>query len=478
MSLPTTVYVGDLPYDQINMKPIVTDDFLRNLFSEAGKISEVIIKNDKLGRDGVPKPFAFIRYETREEAEKAVNELNYTKLDGVPIRCSLCDPETKKKLKTGKGNLFIKNLDENIEVSQLHDAFANFGEIISCKIAGERSPDGGFKSHGYGYVLFKNEADAESALKDLEGATINNRPIKIEPFKKQPKENPEETYTNIYIKQFPDTIHNNEDLKELFSKYGEVQNAFLPLGEDGIPKGFGWCNMMNHDDAVKAVTDLKGKHMKNLDGTEVEIYADRAMTRQQRKQFLEEQSRNYRRLIYEQYKGRNFYIRNFDENTTEEDLQSIIGRFGEISSLKIMRNAEGLSKKFGFVCFKELDDADKFYNESYTVTLPDKQGGNKQLYVARALPKEERIKVTTRLKAQQAQAKNYGSMPGMPGNSRIGQPANYPTEITERDSLKAEVIEQKGASSPLIPRIKDLSDEQVHKLVTDRTAQLNWLNTA
>lgn len=42
--------------------------------------------------------------------------------------------KNKTVVRSNQGSLLIKNLAPNIEISQLHDAFANFGEIISCKI--------------------------------------------------------------------------------------------------------------------------------------------------------------------------------------------------------------------------------------------------------------------------------------------------------------------------------------------------------
>ena len=52
-------------------------------------------------------------------------------------------------------------------------------------------------------------------------------------------------------------------------------------------------------------------------------------------------------------------------------------------SVKIMRGTEGTSKGFGFVCFKNCEDAMKAREE-----MNDKDG----LFVCRALKKEDRMK--------------------------------------------------------------------------------------
>lgn len=49
-------------------------------------------------------------------------------------------------IRNKQGKLLIKNLDPDIEVSQLHDAFANFGEVITYEIPADiqiiTRPDG------------------------------------------------------------------------------------------------------------------------------------------------------------------------------------------------------------------------------------------------------------------------------------------------------------------------------------------------
>ena len=157
----------------------VTYEFLKQFFGEVGTIESISpptieLESDRKGRQS----YAFVTYESHDDAKRAIAMLNYTKLNGVPIRISWADPKTRP---SEKSKLIIKNLDPDIEASQLRDVFGNFGEVFSCEIA----TDADGKSLGYGYVHFMEQKDADQVMEDLEGATINGRLIQIEPYLKK-----------------------------------------------------------------------------------------------------------------------------------------------------------------------------------------------------------------------------------------------------------------------------------------------------
>ena len=66
-------------------------------------------------------------------AERALDTMNYDILRGRPLRImwSQRDPALRK---SGVGNVFIKNLDKNIDTKSLYDTFSAFGNILSCKV--------------------------------------------------------------------------------------------------------------------------------------------------------------------------------------------------------------------------------------------------------------------------------------------------------------------------------------------------------
>ena len=82
-SQTTPIIIEDLPLGRFG-ETIITEDFLRVFFAQVGcTIVEVTIRNSNTY--GMPHAYAYVKFQTREMAERAVNELNYTKRNNIPI---------------------------------------------------------------------------------------------------------------------------------------------------------------------------------------------------------------------------------------------------------------------------------------------------------------------------------------------------------------------------------------------------------
>jgi len=78
-------------------------------------------------------------------------------------------------------------------------------------------------------------------------------------------------------------------------------------------------------------------------------------------------------------------VKNLDLEVDDDKLKEMFGVFGKITSVVIMRDAEGKSKGFGFINYDEHEQAAKAISE-----LHEKEINGKQLYVGRAQKKAER----------------------------------------------------------------------------------------
>jgi nucleolin len=87
-----------------NICPTVTEDQVKALFEQAGQVVSIKIPLDQT--TGQNRPFGFVEMATADEAEKAIETLNYTPLGQMEIVVQYQDPNFSK---TKKSNGFSRN---------------------------------------------------------------------------------------------------------------------------------------------------------------------------------------------------------------------------------------------------------------------------------------------------------------------------------------------------------------------------------
>ena len=124
-----TVYVG-------NLDAAVTEELVWELFIQAGPVVSVYMPKDRVA--GVHSGYGFVEYRGEEDAEYAVKVLNMIKLFGKPLRVSKSAAD-RRAVDVG-ANLFVGNLDPDIDDKLLYDTFSAFGVVTTTpKIM--RDPD-------------------------------------------------------------------------------------------------------------------------------------------------------------------------------------------------------------------------------------------------------------------------------------------------------------------------------------------------
>lgn len=423
-----SLYVGELD-------PSVTEAMLFELFSSIGQVASIRVCRDAVTRRSLG--YAYVNYNVAGDGERALEELNYTLIKGKPCRImwSQRDPLLRK---TGQGNVFIKNLDAAIDNKALHDTFAAFGNILSCKVAQDEHAN----SKGYGFVHYETAEAANQAIKSVNGMLLNEKKVFVGHHipKKDRMSKFEEmkaNFTNIYVKNI-DSETTDEEFREMFEKYGDITSASLAHdNETGKTRGFGFVNYIRHEDAYKAVEELNDSDFKGQ-----KLYVGRAQKKHEREEELRRQYEAQRQEKSAKYMGVNLYVKNLADEIDDEELRKVFEPYGAITSAKVMRDtlpADGsetpakkedgeekkedeseekdgekegekkeddvdeLSKKmdtvtiagekkllgkskgFGFVCFSNPDEATKAVTE-----LNQKMIHGKPLYVALAQRKEVR----------------------------------------------------------------------------------------
>ena len=88
------IYAGNLSFD-------VSEDDLRKAFEEYGEVTEVRLIMDKFS--GKSKGFGFIEMPSKEEAEKAIAEINGRDFNGRAINVNEARPKVERSNRAGRG---------------------------------------------------------------------------------------------------------------------------------------------------------------------------------------------------------------------------------------------------------------------------------------------------------------------------------------------------------------------------------------
>ncbi|KAJ7063596.1 hypothetical protein C8F01DRAFT_1368117 [Mycena amicta] len=170
-----TVYLG-------NLDERCTDALVWELMLQAGPVVNVHLPKDRVSM--AHQGYGFCEFLTEEDAEYACKIMNQIKLWGKPIRVNKASSD-KKQLDVG-ANLFIGNLDENVDERLLYDTFSAFGIMAStAKIA--RDPSAG-TSKGYGFVSYIDFEASDAAVEAMNGSFLMNKAITVQyAFKKDGK---------------------------------------------------------------------------------------------------------------------------------------------------------------------------------------------------------------------------------------------------------------------------------------------------
>ncbi|CAN8235479.1 unnamed protein product [Cochlearia groenlandica] len=385
----SSLYVGDL--DQS-----VNETQLLDLFNQIATVQTVRVCRDVNHRS---LGYAYVNFTNPNDAIRAMDTLNYTPIRDRPIRIMLSNRDPSTRL-SGKDNVFVKNLDLSIDNKALFDTFSCFGAILSCKVAADASG----KWKGYGFVQFEKEETAQAAIDKLNGMLLNDKQVFVGHFVRRRTRGEEggevPRFTNVYVKNLPKDITDDE-LKKTFGKFGEISSAVVMKDESGSSRCFGFVNFESFEAAAVAVEKMNGISL----GEDV-LYVGKAQKKSEREDELRRKFEQDKISRFEKLQGSNLYLKNIDDSVNDEKLKEMFSEYGSVTSCKVMINAQGLSKGFGFVAYSKPEEALRAVNE-----MNGKMIGKKPLYIAVAQRKEER---RNHLKSLFAHMRPNGSLSSTP----------------------------------------------------------------
>jgi polyadenylate-binding protein len=356
-----TLYVGDLGAE-------VTEPALFEFFSKYGQVVSVRVCRDMHSQASLG--YGYVNYQNSEDAARVLETLNYTPLrpGGRPMRIMWYqrDPTLRR---SGQGNVFVKDLNKDIDDKSLSEIFSVFGSILSAKVS--RDKEG--KSNGYGFVHFEREEDGQEAIAKMNGMQLNGVKVFVGTFKRRRDrfQELETTFSNVFFRNVLAEL-SEEQFTAAISRWGKVVSVCLRKS-DKFKTQYAFANFETHEQATKCIAEANGAVIPDLSGSEP-FFAARAMKRRERQ--LTRQIEQLSRISERQLA--NLYVKNLPDVVDDERLRDMFSPYGPILSCVVQKDtATTMSKGFGYVAFKTKEAADKAIAE-----MNGKLMDGKPLYVA------------------------------------------------------------------------------------------------
>lgn len=372
-----SLYVGDL-------HPDTTEAVLYEHFQTIGKVASCRVCRDGISRKSLG--YGYVNYYNVDDAEKAMDELNYSSIKGRCCRVMWSQRDSSLR-KEATGNIFVKNLSEAIDNKALHDTFSIFGHILSCKV----QTDATGKSKGYGFVHYESDEAAKQAIERVNGMEVGGQQVFVGPFLKRSElesSNPDQ-FTNLYIKNLPEAW-DDAAIADKFKEFGEVTSSVIMHNTDG--KRFALVNFKEPSAAKEAIESLHRKPLSEFGG-EVEdgakdsstaadteapdteektageskqeefpsnlLYVQRAQTKAERREQMLKERMSGKPGGKGERSGVRICVRNLNEDMTSEKLSELFEPHGQVLSSWVKADEAGKCLGFGFIHMSVMEEATK-----------------------------------------------------------------------------------------------------------------------
>jgi len=218
------------------LTPQTSEAKIKQLFRDCGRIREIAIH--KTSPDDI---VATVEFEDRASVLPAQTKDKKT-LDGVEVAVSLA----------WRSTLYVTNFPQDANDEWIRSKFSPFGTIFDVRWPSKR-----FKStRRFCYIQFTSPASAEAALElhNLEVTPNQKMSVLIsDPTRKQTRSDNHANDKEIYITCLSKFVQ-EDDLRKLFTQFGEIKGVRVVLDQAGHSKGFAFVEFQNEMSAKAALT--------------------------------------------------------------------------------------------------------------------------------------------------------------------------------------------------------------------------------
>lgn len=232
--------------------------------------------------------YGFVEYDDPQSAERAMQTLNGRRVHQQEIRVNWAYQSTtiSKEDTSNHFHIFVGDLSNEVNDEVLLQAFSAFGSVSEARVMWDMKTG---RSRGYGFVAFRERAEAEKALSSMDGEWLGSRAIRCnwanqkgqpsyaqqtamvsmgitpttpyghhqfptqgaQSFEMINQQTPQ-WQTTVYVGNLtPYTTQN--DLVPLFQNFGYVTETRFQSD-----RGFAFIKMDSHDNAAMSICQLNG----------------------------------------------------------------------------------------------------------------------------------------------------------------------------------------------------------------------------
>ncbi|XP_064629377.1 RNA-binding protein 28-like [Lineus longissimus] len=291
-----TLFIRNLPLTTSNEK-------LEDIFGNIGPLKKCFVVKEK-GKD-ICKGYGYVTFSLQDDANKA--KTNVKIVGGRKVQIDFADKKSKRKQQIKKEKKPVKSALDSSDDEEivLKDAVKSLeekspeGTAEKCALPedvqaasqGNRRKVGildmsdlpkgvrradldvylkGTNKHmlnlkfpikgqeGRASVMFTNKATAMNALMLIKKRTLKGRKLKIDIKTQAPVVNLKKAKLIVRNLSFQ---CNEENLRQVFSKFGEIAEAIIPLRADGRKIGCGFVQFMRMSDAATATKEMNAKEI-------------------------------------------------------------------------------------------------------------------------------------------------------------------------------------------------------------------------
>ena len=284
----TAILVKNIPYD-------CSTDELKRMFEEHGEVKKFVMPPS-----GV---IAIIEFANAAQCKAAFGALAYRKIKSSVLFLEkapkgLCDSKVdslvNKDASTGiskasasdlkdsgstsansaaTATLFVRNLNFSTTTERLIETFNPMDGFLSARVKTktDAKKPGQVLSMGFGFVEFRTSQHAQTALRTLDGYTLEGHKLQIRASHKgldaaeerrraDAEKRAAGKKTKVVIKNLPFEA-SKKDVRALFGAYGQLRSVRVPKKMDRGARGFAFADFTTPKEAESAMDALKDTHL-------------------------------------------------------------------------------------------------------------------------------------------------------------------------------------------------------------------------